>query len=453
MFPKSIVNFKINLVGVLGFFAAAIFLIKYPLATPTASVIFLMLCWIIPVLILEAIFLPHVTKALTHRPNEINFRIAGVRYLGLLATLVPIAFLYWAFPEYHEPFYQTWWGLLKVGLPMLLILGFPYFLWLGPDIVEKEQDAYYQLGMFVLGNNHYLNKSCLVQHALGWLVKMFFLPLMIGYCWGTIQSLQNYTFANVIDSIRYCFNHLLHPSTIDYSSNFLSNNFAYLFNFCWALVFLLDLAGGCTGYALSFRIFDNQIRSTEPTLLGWFVALQCYAPFNTVFSSSFFAYGSDNYTWGNWLMKDDITYVIWGSIILLLCVIYVSATVAFGLRFSNLTNRGIVTDGPYRYLKHPAYLSKNLSWWMIAIPFISPTGHFTEAIRNMFMLGCVNFVYYLRAKTEERHLSRDPVYRQYLQAIDEHGLIAKLKRWLLPKSFTKPNLALNETISSTDNTA
>lgn len=35
--------------------------------------------------------------------------------------------------------------------------------------------------------------------------------------------------------------------------------------------------------------------------------------------------------------------------------IYAWATIMFGGRFSNLTHRGIITNGPYPWTKHPAY--------------------------------------------------------------------------------------------------
>ena len=50
--------------------------------------------------------------------------------------------------------------------------------------------------------------------------------------------------------------------------------------------------------------------------------------------------------------------------------VYAWATLALGLRASNLTNRGIVTTGPYRWLRHPAYVAKNLSWWIGATPLV-----------------------------------------------------------------------------------
>jgi len=64
-----------------------------------------------------------------------------------------------------------------------------------------------------------------------------------------------------------------------------------------------------------------------------------------------------------------------------------------------------------------------------AIPFIS-NGQPLEVIRNCVMLLMLNGVYALRAYTEERHLSRDPIYRQYQQAMARQGLVARMRRLL-----------------------
>src|SRR5258708_5983980 len=92
--------------------------------------------------------------------------------------------------------------------------------------------------------------------------------------------------------------------------------------------------------------------------------------------------------------------------------IYVWSTCSFGVRFSNLTNRGIITEGPYRYFKHPAYLSKNIAWWMMSVPFISQH-NILDAIRACICLLLTNLIYGIRAWTEERHLLRDPAYQTY----------------------------------------
>jgi protein-S-isoprenylcysteine O-methyltransferase Ste14 len=70
----------------------------------------------------------------------------------------------------------------------------------------------------------------------------------------------------------------------------------------------------------------------------------------------------------------------------------------------NLTYRGVITHGPYRLTRHPAYVAKNLFWWSVSLPFLSPTGSMVDCIRNTAILAMVSAVYWWRAKAEERHL-------------------------------------------------
>ena len=127
-------------------------------------------------------------------------------------------------------------------------------------------------------------------------------------------------------------------------------------------------------------------------------------------------------------------WTIWAAVIMAATTIYTWATVSFGVRFSNLTNRGIITNGPYRWVKHPAYVSKNFSWWFVSMPFLSALSA-TEALRASMALLLLNGVYYLRAKTEERHLSSDPDYVAYVNWMASHSLYAKLKRLIRKKTL------------------
>jgi protein-S-isoprenylcysteine O-methyltransferase Ste14 len=145
-------------------------------------------------------------------------------------------------------------------------------------------------------------------------------------------------------------------------------------------------------------------------------------------SQNYLKYGSGT-TWNVWLADLPTLKVFWSIAILALTLLYLSATIQFGLRFSNLTHRGILTNGPYRWLKHPAYVAKNLNWWLISLPFLSTVG-IGESIRLSMLLIGVNTIYYLRAKTEEAHLSVDPVYREYLQFMRRNDLFALARRGL-----------------------
>lgn len=102
---------------------------------------------------------------------------------------------------------------------------------------------------------------------------------------------------------------------------------------------------------------------------------------------------------------------------------------SFGLRFSNLSWRGLVDSGPYRYTKHPAYISKNLYWWLHTVPFVGVSSSL-DLWRNILGLSFVSLVYYLRAKTEERHLMAFPEYAAYAARIEQDGLLARCVRCL-----------------------
>jgi protein-S-isoprenylcysteine O-methyltransferase Ste14 len=191
------------------------------------------------------------------------------------------------------------------------------------------------------------------------------------------------------------------------------------------MLYFLDVIIAVAGYTLTLKLFDTHIRSTEPTLGGWLAALACYPPFWGLVESQYLRYGS-GYTWGQWLADVPAVKLAWAIGILVLVGIYVWATVSFGIRFSNLTHRGIVTNGPYRWVKHPAYLSKNLSWWLVSVPFVVTESIWQSVVHSCALLG-LNAVYYARARTEERHLNQDPAYAAYSAWIAEHGLFAVLR--------------------------
>ena len=333
----------------------------------------------------------------------------AVRLLGLLLTLGIIAFVYWLFPEYHGGFYDPFWAFLEALLVPVGVLVVPYFIWTDMRLTDPH-DSYWHLGMVPIlllsGRDlERIDRPALKAHFMGWAVKAFFLPLMMNYLGGQVRGLSSSWWG-------------------------LSASNPNWYQFLYDLSYTVDLLFCVVGYAITLRLFDSHIRSTEPTAFGWLIALLCYQPFYSVIGNMYLHY-DDNMFWDNWLFSVPTLKSIWAGIIIILLFIYGLATVAFGLRFSNLTYRGVITSGPYRYTKHPAYLSKNLSWWLISVPWISDS-HWYEAVRNCCLLGLLNLIYYLRARTEENHLSlRDPDYVAYALWMNEHGMLAWLGK-LLP---------------------
>jgi hypothetical protein len=88
--------------------------------------------------------------------------------------------------------------------------------------------------------------------------------------------------------------------------------------------------------------------------------------------------------------------------------------------------QGVITSGPYAFLRHPAYLCKNITWWLIAVPWSTHDG-VEMAFKRCVRLGMINLVYYTRAKTEEAHLLRDQAYVDYWNALQRrYGLSGRV---------------------------
>jgi protein-S-isoprenylcysteine O-methyltransferase Ste14 len=173
------------------------------------------------------------------------------------------------------------------------------------------------------------------------------------------------------------------------------------------LLFIIDVGIASIGYSFGSRWLDNRTKSVDATWSGWIVALLCYPPLNTAFTSQFISYqGLPTHQ----LITGEHALAVVLAVVLLLYVIYVWATVALGFKFSNLTNRGIVSQGPYSIVRHPAYAAKNMAWW------VDNTFVLTNIWATVGMI-LWNVIYILRALTEERHLGKDKMYDAYCKKV------------------------------------
>jgi protein-S-isoprenylcysteine O-methyltransferase Ste14 len=303
-------------------------------------------------------------------------------------------------PEYRRDFYAPYWAALYVMVPVMLVAA-PFYIAFVDQRQEEPEDIYAELGAFIL-NGALPRKSVeLRHHILGWIVKGFFLPLMFVYFCGMLASILALAeMPQPLDFMRF------HAAATE-------------------LLFMIDVLIAAIGYVLTLRILDNHVRSVEPTVFGWLVCAACYAPLNTA-TGSYLSYDAGT----DWTTAFDAwpaVKIAWGLAILLCFTVYAWATVSFGLRFSNLTHRGIITNGPYRWTKHPAYIAKNISWWLVSVPFLTAATP-GEALRHSLILLGFSAVYVMRAITEERHLARDPDYVACRLFVVEHGAVARIKR-------------------------
>ena len=296
-----------------------------------------------------------------------------------------------------------------VRLQLLVIIVTPIYIWFTDRRLVQPEDGLFKFGQLLLFRFRKDDGPAIKQYLLGWAVKGYFGPLMAGFALNDMSWFLDLQLAENFGQVS-----------------------AFYATF-YRMIYFVDVLFAVTGYLCTFRLMNTHIKSTEPTMFGWVICLLCYPPFWPVFSDNFLSYGSD-YQWGDWLARSPMIWTIWAAVIMAATTIYTWATVSFGVRFSNLTNRGIITNGPYRWVKHPAYVSKNFSWWFVSMPFLSALSA-TEALRASMALLLLNGVYYLRAKTEERHLSSDPDYVAYVNWMASHSLYAKIKRLIRKKTL------------------
>jgi isoprenylcysteine carboxyl methyltransferase (ICMT) family protein YpbQ len=397
--PESVTHFGLSLIA-LAVVLGAMYVLRikaFPVKNP---VMFLCAAVAIPVVLLDVLVLKVHLRESTgidwEKPFVLDSKRIGTKLLGFVVTLAPFALAYWVFPEYNGSFYDPFYEVLLRSWPGFALGTVLYFAVVDTHMRQPE-DAYWRLGRVVLGKWDRKGGAEIANHYRGWLVKAYFFPLMFVWLTNSTRNVVHYDL------------------TLASWSNLRAYDFLYEF------IFFIDLVFTTVGYALCFRPLDTHIRTAEPTMLGWAVALFCYEPFfSGLMEKQYVRYGVSGKGFEWWLGAHPIVSWIWAGIILLLIIVYVLATITFGVRFSNLTHRGILTNGPYRFTKHPAYVSKNLSWWLTAVPFVV-SDDVPHAIRRCAMLGVVNFMYFMRAKTEERHLSRDPTYVAYATWMNDHG--------------------------------
>ena len=324
--------------------------------------------------------------------------VSITKLAGLWATWALIAFIYCIARWYWHGHYLFAIAVLGGFALPLFFLSIPYVLWLDRVLINPRDGAWH-FGAMLIGREPY-DIEQVWHHLRTWAVKGFFCAFMISILPSGFEGVVNLDLATLAgDPVRIG---------------------------VWGaeLLFVVDVQIAMVGYLVTMKPLDAQIRTANPHLAAWLAALICYPPFILMGDGGPLNYHQNIGDWSVWLKGYPLLLWIWCAILIFLTAIYAWATVAFGLRFSNLTYRGVLTNGPYAFTRHPAYLSKNLFWWFSSLPFIATTGSLTDAIRNTVLLALIAAVYYWRAKTEEQHLlAEDVKYRDYSAWMLENGVI------------------------------
>ncbi len=404
--PPSAVSHGVGFVGLFGLAIWIVVARHYRMDGPHAGLAAVLACGIPMILwslLVDKVHHRASTGIDWSSPRPLRDVIDGaiVKLTGLWITWGIIALFYMTGGWYMQGDYRYAITVLSYAAPVVVLLSVPYVFWLDRYLVEPR-DCAYAFGQWVIGGAAGKPEpGAIGHHARAWAVKAFFLAFMLSIVPGNFAGM------------------------VDWQADDLWTNPVSLTGFLITLMFTVDVAFATAGYVLTMRPLDAQIRTANPLLAGWLSALLCYPPFAMMGPGGPLFYETDTRAWDYWLAGHPALLWVWGALLVGLTGAYAWATVAFGLRFSNLTHRGILTHGPYRISKHPAYLAKNSFWWLSTLPFLVTTADLATALRNTIILGLVSGIYYWRARTEEAHLRTDPVYRDYAAWMSRHGLVPR----------------------------
>ena len=253
-------------------------------------------------------------------------------------------------------------------------------------------------------------------------IKMFYGPIMLSGVFINFDIMKD-QLPDFFNMIQTTITNVQNNTTPLYMG--LMDFRSWFYSLAVTILFFLDVAVYAFGYLTESVLFNNRIRSVDNTPDGLFFCLICYGPFSYA-PEQFFGFFQGDY---NVVAFGDINHwVTWlfYAFNLIFLFIYTAASIALFTKASNLTNRGTVSRWPYSMVRHPAYSAKLLFWWSTVIPLFlvnfyaagfNPTGYILMVISTVFSMCVWTTIYYFRALTEERHLMKDPQYREYVKNV------------------------------------
>ena len=359
--PKSDVSAAVGLVGLAGLLAWVAFARAFPAIAETfdwavprdtlggrSSALVGLLAAALPMaawsIFVEKVHLRPSTGLDWSLParREPDRAVTWVKLAGLWATWAIIAGLYCLCRWYWDGQYLFSMQVLAYAAIPLVVLSLLYVPWLDRALVEPRDHAWHFGAMLLLRPGWDARE--VLSHWRVWIIKAFFTAFMVSIVPFAFHTIVTADFAEVA----------ARPERIALT--------------IIEAMFMIDVMIGTVGYIVTMRPLDAHIRSGNPLLAGWVAALICYPPivWGILGNGRAINYEQNTAGWVHWMAGNDTLLALWGAVLVALTGVYAWATFAFGLRFSNLTYRGVLTNGPYRFTRHPAYVSKNLFWWAMA---------------------------------------------------------------------------------------
>ena len=331
-------------------------------------------------------------------------------FLGISTYLFLMMLAYLFVPEYSKTDYDYSNMIFIIGAPIaLLAIGFfilPYTMqWL-----KTDKNIYQNLGFLVIGKYKKADRELLSFITQSFLLRGFFIPFMITVFIMAVEAIFRE------DSIA----RLLFAENFDWSLGKVSQVTLVIYS----LLILLDVTVGTLGYIIVTKSLNADIRSLDPKFLGWFSCLVCYPPFWDIANKTFLLVFISSVQWEVIFEGQEVVLFFWSLLVMASGGVEAFSGATFGIRFSNIAYRGLNVTGPYKFSKHPQYIGKMFHRFFVIMPFI---GYVSWLDWTSGMLGFVILclLYFLRARTEENHLTVFPEYVAYANAMNERGIF----RW------------------------
>lgn len=352
-----------------------------------------------------------------------NIRRVATKLAGFYITIALLWALYHFVPEYQKNFYSNFRGMFDALLPLVAAGGGIYIALLDRHLIQPE-DGLHRFGRLCLMQGWKEDGSAVKAYMLSVLLRAYFIPVMAVYFFAFLANLME-------GPESYLASHSDMPKDltgIEFLKILLIGYFFFM---------TVDMVFAVIGYLVVFKPLDSHIRSIDATLAGWIACLICYYPFwdyliFPLMNQGFF----NNPQWFVWLGDYPILLALWGIFVVLAMCTESFTTLTFGTRFSNLTYRGVMTSGLFRFTKHPQYVSKCFNRLFVFMPFFSPAG-WEGVLTGLMLFALFCFIYYVRARTEENHLARYPDYVEYANAMNERSVFRSFATLLPFLKFNK----------------
>lgn len=304
------------------------------------------------------------------------------------AAIILLGLAFYTFLPYYAGYFTPFQHGVLMAAAAVYLLALPLYYATFPDTHPVKCRLFWRAVRGVLACHRPRPEELNAVRAVG--IKAFFMPLMVAWL---IQGFSDL------------------PKLWSAAADAGVIGFHYL---CLSAIVLTDLSFFTVSYGLEHPRLGNEVRSAEPSILGWAFALICYPPFSTFIALPLLGwYEKEVPPYQSWWVALPVSLVMLG-----LMASYAWASVALGLRGGNLTNRGTVDRGPYQFVRHPAYLCKNLFWCVGAFPaLIAAWGNWLAVGAVLLSSAAWFFIYTMRGITEEWHMKRDPEYRAYCERV------------------------------------